>query len=215
MILTEAVNIGITNTTEHTKKYFKKPTDTTDSIALNEEKIEKIINVDLTHFPHLLAERDRWIISYFFLLRFGDSLLFDESNFYKENEIYYLRLHAEKTTGLVVIPTKPFVYTLLVKYKFKLPATTNQESNWKIKEIGRLAGITNLISINGVTKPEHEFITTHTARRSGATNLYLQGVPEKIIMDLGGWKKVETFRTYIRIKKLESAKLASNYDFYK
>ncbi|HMQ59190.1 MAG TPA: tyrosine-type recombinase/integrase [Flavilitoribacter sp.] len=37
------------------------------------------------------------------------------------------------------------------------------------------------------TGPKWSFVTTHTARRSAATNLYLQGVSLKMIAELGGW----------------------------
>jgi Phage integrase family. len=93
----------------------------------------------------------------------------------------------------------------LERYDYSIPTDTNQESNWKIKEIGRLAGITNVISINGETGPKYQFISTHTARRSGATNLYIAGVSSKIIMALGGWKKEVNMLKYIRVTNLETA----------
>ena len=96
-----------------------------------------------------------------------------------------------------------------------MPKTSNTESNWKLKDIGCEAKIESIVKVGGLERKKYHFITTHTARRSGATNLYLQGVPDKVIMDLGGWTKVETFRSYIKLSKLESANKALDYDFFK
>ncbi len=71
------------------------------------------------------------------------------------------------------------------------------------------------ITILGETKPKYSFITTHTARRTGATHLYDQGMDEKTICHLGGWKKIETMRIYIKRNKFDSAKKAAGFDFFK
>lgn len=43
-----------------------------------------------------------------------------------------------------------------------------------------------------------EVITSHTARRSGATNMYLAGMPLDLIMFCGGWSKREQCEKYIK-----------------
>ena len=60
-----------------------------------------------------------------------------------------------------------------------------------------------------------DLISIHTARRSGATNLYKDKVPTKIIMDIGGWKTESSFMRYIRVGREENAELAAEYDFFK
>lgn len=56
-------------------------------------------------------------------------------------------------------------------------------------------------------------VTTHTARRSGAANLHLQGASLKTIAGLGGWKDVHSLQLYLRASGLDSARLARNLDF--
>ena len=214
-IMRMAHDAGISKNTEYQKKYFKKTSEETDSMYLNEVEMELWSNVDLSNYEHLQAERDRFLIQYYFLLRFGDSLRFDQKNFYTRDGQLFMKMRSEKTKTETIVPVSTKALEILKKYDFDLPPTSNYEANWKLKEIGELAGIKEMIHLNGFNRPKYKFITTHTARRSGATNLYLQGAPDKIIMDLGGWKTVNTFRAYIRLSKLESAQKALNYDFFK
>lgn len=50
-------------------------------------------------------------------------------------------------------------------------------------------------------------ITTHTARRSFATNLFLDGVPAITIMKITGHKTEKAFLLYIKITPNENAKI--------
>ncbi|MCB0653995.1 MAG: tyrosine-type recombinase/integrase [Saprospiraceae bacterium] len=61
--------------------------------------------------------------------------------------------------------------------------------------------------------PKWKFVTTHTARRSAATNLALQNVNIKIIADLGGWTDIRTLRSYLRASGLDSALVAGIWIF--
>ena len=63
------------------------------------------------------------------------------------------------------------------------------------------------------TRPKWSFVTPHTARRSAATNLYLQGVSLKMIADLGGWGDDGTLRVYLRASGLDTALVARELGF--
>lgn len=215
LILNEAHSRGIYKELEHRKKYFKNPHKLNDNIYLNKDEIDKIISVDLSERPDLLMERDRFLVSYFLILRYSDSVAIKEGNFFEKDGKFFFQTKNIKTSTNVVVPVKPIVFDILKKYDFNIDGDTNQEANRKLKVIGKLAKIEDKIFLNGELNFKWQLITTHTARRSGATNLYLDKVPEKIIMDMGGWKKVEVFRRYIRVDKLESAMIASDYDFFK
>jgi hypothetical protein len=83
MFINEANDMGMCNVHEHKKKYFKATAnDETDAIYLNDEEIARIINLDLTQYPHLQAERDRFIVSTFLLLRHSDSLKIAKEMFF-------------------------------------------------------------------------------------------------------------------------------------
>jgi hypothetical protein len=51
----------------------------------------------------------------------------------------------------------------------------------------------------------------HTARRSFATNFYLQGFPTIDLMRITGHKTEPSFLKYIRVTKLDTAKRLSEH----
>ena len=65
------------------------------------------------------------------------------------------------------------------------------------------------------TVPKHELIKTHTARRSGATNMYLEGISTLGIMKITGHKTEREFLKYIRVTKEETAEMLSNHEYFK
>jgi len=83
-----------------------------------------------------------------------------------------------------------------------------------LKTITALAGINEATLQDGRTLPKSQFVGTHTARRSAATNLYLGGASLKVIADLGGWENEETLRVYLRASGLETARLAGGMAFF-
>ena len=49
--------------------------------------------------------------------------------------------------------------------------------------------------------PKNELIKTHTARRTGCTNMYLAGIPSIDIMKISGHKTEKEFLGYIKVTK--------------
>jgi integrase len=67
----------------------------------------------------------------------------------------------------------------------------------------------------GVTYIEkYNLITTHTARRSGATNMFLAGIPAQSIMKITGHTTESSFMKYLRISKDANATLIANNPFF-
>lgn len=59
-----------------------------------------------------------------------------------------------------------------------------------------------------VVKFKYELVTSHTARRSKATNMYLEGkLDTDSMMSITGHEKREVFEEYIKVQKLERAKM--------
>ena len=77
----------------------------------------------------------------------------------------------------------------------KLPKSlSNQKFNDYIKEAGKLAGMAEKGRLS--TNPELQLwqcISSHTARRSFATNYYLQGFPTIDLMKVTGHKTEKAF----------------------
>jgi integrase len=97
----------------------------------------------------------------------------------------------EKTQNRVSIPLSPKLkYCLDIGYK----PISQQKLNQYIKEVCMFCGIVN-----------YDKVTTHTARRSFATNAVLAGIDITYIMKITGHKTEKEFRKYVNIDDIMSA----------
>lgn len=183
-------------------------------IYLNREEIQKIENLDLSQWPALQLEKDRFLISYYLLVRFGDSMRINKDNVFDSKGKLFYGYTSEKTGVEVVIPLKPAAQEIMKRYDYQIPKVSNVNANQKIKQIASLAGINTIIKQGNKSGPKCGFVSTHTARRSGATNLYLDGISLKMIAQLGGWIRIETLKHYLLASGLDAAQVASDYHFF-
>ncbi len=214
--MNEAQRRGLHQNMAHKESEFKVHQSKGQKIYLTEQEVEKLEALDLSTMPWLEEERDRWLICYYFLLRYQDGQdHISEQNFFESESRLYFQYDANKTGTSATIPVKPKALQILQKYNFNLPKTTNQEANRKIKMIASMAGINSPVQENGVKGPKANFVCTHTARRSAATNLAMQGVPLDFIAKLGGWKKLEVLKKYLLASGLDVAKVVAEYEFFR
>jgi integrase len=184
-----------------------------EKIYLSEQEINLIEKVTLPN--NIDKERIRFLIAYYFLLRFSDVIRIRRSHFFENDNKYFFRIKHQKTKKEVVIPVKPKALELLEKVDYKLDYSANQIANCQIKYIAAMAGVNEEVNQGNERSPKSNFVTFHTARRSAATNLYLSGVSTKLIADLGGWTNEKTLRLYLRASGLDSARMASDLEFFK
>lgn len=191
-------------------KGFKVVSETSDSIYLSEEEIKKIYGLDLSAKPNYELVRDVFIIGCHTALRYSDLHQVKMENI--QNDI--LKIRSVKTESFVEIAIHKTVKDILAKYGNVLPKIiTNQKFNQHLHVIAKLAGLDQVISKSitkaGDCKPEnffkYELVTAHTARRSAATNLYLDGVPTLVIMALTGHKTERAFMKYIKVSMTQQA----------
>ena len=199
----------------HREKGFKtyREGDST-KIYLTEEEINCLSKIDLSSQPYLEKERDRFLVAYFFLLRFSDVIRINRQKFFELRDRFYLRTKHFKTGTEVVVPVKPKAQELLEQYDYNFNFSTNQEANRHLKRIAAIAGLNDITSEGNRTLPKSQFVCTHTARRSAATNLFLQNVSLGIIAKLGGWKTSESLRKYLLASGLDNALFAKDLDFF-
>ena len=126
----------------------------------------------------------------------------------------FIKVITTKTKELVIIPCDPTVLQIFEKYKEnpnRLPrAYSSQKFNEYIKEVCEKAELNETGRLS--TDPQKklfECVTSHTARRSFATNLYLDGYPTIEIMKITGHKTEKSFMKYIKVSKLDAAKRLS------
>ena len=102
-------------------------------------------------------------------------------------------------------------YTKLLKKKEKGTKFTDNERKWfyKLDKIAQTRNGSPLWERNShgeIVRPKYELVTSHTARRSGATNLYKLGVlSDQEIRSITGHQSQKVFESYIRIGISEQA----------
>lgn len=195
-------------------RLFKKIKSVNNQIYLTKEEIEQIEKLDLSQSPELARERDRFLVSYYFLMRFGDSVRIKRDHFMDRSGHRYLKYKQEKTGHECTVPVKASAWSILQKRDFDFSDANNVLANRRIKEICALAGINTPIQVNGQHKLKWMLVSTHTARRSAATNLVLDGVNLKTVADLGGWHRLETLQIYLRCSRLDTAIVAKDIAFF-
>ena len=142
----------------------------------------------------------------------------------RQNEITYINIRQQKTGAKVSIPCRAELREILEKYNFEVPHLEDQTINRLIKLVARKAGITQPVSIEttkgGVKKQESkekcDLVMSHTARRTGATLMYLAGVDIYDIMKITGHTTPEMLKKYIKADQLDVVqKLTDKYDYFK
>ncbi len=189
---------------------------------LNIEEITTIFKKDLSFNETLDNVRDNLIIGLWTGLRISDFLTrLDIKNI--ENNL--IKIKTKKTKSTVTIPLHPMVISVLEKRNWQLPKKiSEQKFNEYIKLIGQICDIDNEIIGSVVyvdketrvkrkkvgTYKKYELITSHICRRSFATNLFGK-IPNKVICDIGGWKKEDMMLQYIKQTNIESAEILQNH----
>ena len=218
--LNEATERGLNTTVEFKKRRFKRPTEDTEKIYLNLDELKRLKDQDLSKDKQLDEVRDLFIIGCFTGLRFSDFSQLKPENVFEGNKI---RIRTSKTNEVVIIPLHKYIREILKKYNNKLPqALSNPKMNLNLKHLGSLAKINEptetSITKGGKlvkdTKVKYKLIGTHTARRSFATNLYLQGIPAITIMKITGHRTEKSFLRYIRISQEENANKLLTHPFF-
>jgi len=209
IFLNAATDEGLNKYNHYKKKGFKILKEDSENIYLTEAEIQKIYDLDLEGDP-LDKVRDLFVIGCWTGLRFSDWNKITPENITNG----FLELKQQKTGGAVVIPLHPTVEAILQKYKGQLPPLmTNQKFNLYLKEVARKAKISDIVH-KTITKggktitkayKKHELVTTHTGRRSFATNLYKADFPTLSIMQITGHKTEAAFLKYIKITPKEHA----------
>lgn len=206
----------------HTNEIFKDEdfravmTDV-DNIYLTNEELDALYNLNLSNDKIKERARDLFLIGCYTAQRFSDYSRYRPEHIKTTtNGTKVIDIVTKKTKQRVIIPFLfPKLEVLLQKYDYCSPKTYEQDLNEQIKEIGKLAGINDKVIISDkvggkiveTIHVKHDLIKTHTARRSGATNLFKMGYAPLEIMKITGHASETTFMKYIKVSKEENADL--------
>ena len=233
--MSEAYERGIDVPTDYKKKSFKVTKEETTAIYLTEKELMQMYTIETSSkslnvlrkeynydkLPaHLERVRDMFIIGSYTGLRFSDFTLLKKENIGEDNTI---SITTQKTDTEVVVPIHPMVREIFEKYNYQLPkAISNQEFNRYIKEVVKVAGIDETITTK-ITKgglkivqstEKYNLVSSHTARRSFATNAFLGEVPSISIMKITGHKTESAFMKYIKMSAKDNAIKMKSHKFF-
>ena len=146
----------------------------------------------------------------------------NKKNIIHEKGKDFFAITSKKTRVKTFIPIHPVVQRICQKYDWSLPHVSNQHFNDEIKKAAKIAGINSLVSKREYFKgkpiqktyPKYELITSHTCRRTCATNMYLSGVSIDLIMAVTGHKTSHQVMDYIKADALERSLIVSKSDFF-
>ncbi|KAB7731081.1 tyrosine-type recombinase/integrase [Rudanella paleaurantiibacter] len=210
--LNEASAKGINVKQDYRSRGFKVVNENADAVFLSETEIEQLLALDLSKQDRLERVRDLFVVGCYTGLRFSD-LTNLRPEYIKDGLI---RIEQQKTADKVVIPCHEVVTQMLEKYNGILPRSiSNQKMNDYLKEVCQLSGI-NTIESKAQTKggkrviksvEKWQLVSTHTARRSFATNMYLLGIPALTIMQITGHRTEKAFMKYIKLDREQHAKV--------
>jgi len=215
--MSEAAEQGLTDNFEFKKKKFAVKRMPTDAVYLTEKEILRFYRYDLSGFPSNERARDLFVFGCLCGLRYSDYANVKPENIVEDEDGLNLKIRTQKTGELVYIPCHPLILEIFEKYSKtnsnSLPRSpSNQKFNDYIKEAAKKAGLNEKGKLASDLNAElWQCISSHTARRSFATNLYLQGFPSIEIMKITGHRTERAFLTYIKVSKLESAKRLRNH----
>ncbi|MEG1899625.1 MAG: tyrosine-type recombinase/integrase [Bacteroidales bacterium] len=206
-----------------------------DNIYLTPKEIERIYNLNVT--PDFLREKQnlrydhcemkaltyRRVQNLFFIgcytaLRVSDFLTLNDYNF--KNGFLYKK--TKKTGKSTIIPLHDKIKDIINDgFSFEqrvYPAKMNK----LLKDLAKWSNLDDNIIINEKRGGEwmecvykkYELVTTHTCRRSFATNAYLAGMPIPDIMKFTTHKSIKSFLKYIKVTELENAMKLENHPFF-
>lgn len=214
VVMSEALDRKLHTNTDFQSRKFTVKTFVPEHVYLNEEEIASIAALELKPGGRLDKARDLFLIGCYTGLRFSDYSMLKPENISVFDGVEILTVQTRKTRTRTSIPISAGARAVLDKNGGKPPASiTNQKLNQALKEICRAAGIVEpvrITSIRGGQRVETvsdkcDLVSSHTARRSWATNEYLRALREgrawRPIMDILGMAKEATFFRYVKVSQ--------------
>jgi site-specific recombinase XerD len=188
------------------KYSIKIPKEKSTSIALDNDELNDMYELDLSDTPQRELIRDQFLVLCWTGLRISD---FSQFNSFEKGNDEIITLHNKKTGSEIHIPIFPMAKRILDKYNGRFPKMVNEQTmNEEIKEIGKLVpGLNRSIQIKytkgGVeikeTLKRYQLLVLHCARRTLATKLVMElGIDLKTVCLITGHKSIVTLEIYLK-----------------
>jgi|GEM_PF-3276864 len=188
------------------KYSIKIPKEKSTSIALDNDELNDMYELDLSDNPQRELIRDQFLVLCWTGLRISD---FPQFNSFERGDDEIITLHNKKTGSEIHIPIFPMAKRILDKYNGCFPKMVNEQTmNEEIKEIGKLVpGLNRSIQIKytkgGIeikkTLKRYQLLVLHCARRTLATKLVMElGIDLKTVCLITGHKSIVTLEIYLK-----------------
>ena len=195
-------------------------------VYLNDDELNSIYNLQITDKirkennigteSHIEESRDLFILSARTGLRYSDLRHLNTATWEMDEGHEKLTILVQKTSERVAIPLHKQVIEIFNKYQGELPVVVDKSRyNEQIRICAKLAGINRKVEtfewvqgrpiIRGHLK--YELVSSHTARRSFATNLFLKCKSAYSVMAITGHKTEENFKRYICVDEEQMAEM--------
>jgi integrase family protein len=203
---------------------FTKTKEESISVVLSEDEIERLVAFDFSNDKKLENARDLMILGIWTGLRVSDVMNLPSI----DPDSKFIEVEPQKTRNTsgakVVIPLHHHIKDMIRKRGMPTPLN-NSYFNKFVKEVCRIIGFNNDVEgtlMNPKTRRKErgvfkkwQLISSHTCRRSFATNLYLMNFPTLSIMKITGHTTEASFLKYIKVTPKEHAeKLLAHWEAY-
>ena len=199
-------------------RQFKRMSEVPETIALSKDELDKLWSCEeLTQMEQ--KARDLFFIGVYCVARWEDYSRISSDNI-SGGMINY---EQKKTGKTVILPVSPRLVECLRRNGGIAPQLSQQKFNEAIKRCCKKIGMTDKLHISrssgsariSEAKERWSMVSSHTARRTGATLLYLSGVPAKRVMLCTGHSTERVFLSYIKVSREENARMLADNDFFK
>jgi len=196
----------------------KSGKESSTTVYLTRTEIDNIYSMKIANKRRRLV-RDIFITGCYTGLRFSDLSKLSDKNIVGN----IIKKKTQKTGETVEIPIHSYVREIIKKHDgFPRYESSIFNFNKVLKTICRHSSINDKVLIERTrsgkverfTKKKCDLVSSHTARRSFATNAYLAGIPTAKIMLMTGHKTEQSFFSYIRIGKTENARELAKHPFF-
>ncbi len=212
-ILNDATERGFNTNLAFKSKKFITPTEESDSIYLNEKELLEMSNLDLSNNSQLENVRYAFLVGCWTGLRYSDFSQLTLDHIKGD----YIKIKTQKTNKWLTIPVHVELIKLLKDHDGAFPKPIrNDQINISLKEIGNLIDCLQANEFISITKggvkiekcfKKWELLTSHTARRSFATNQYLSGARPLSIMAITGHQTEKSFNVYLKLDGKDHARI--------
>ncbi len=197
---------------------FKTRREDPDTVYLTKEEVERLWDYQPKYELERKA-RDLFLLGVYSCARYSDYSRLS-SDMIRDGVI---RFHQVKTGGAVLVPASTRLLAILERNGGRAPHIAQQHLNEWIKRVCKAVGIDGRVEVSsydGKTRRteirrKYELISSHAARRTGITLLYLTGIPLQQVMLISGHKDQDSIRHYLRLTKEENVAMLKDNPFFR